>query len=190
MAHTFTKTSGKTHASLLGTPPGELALRVCGGKLDGRVVRLSSPKCTIGSGRRCTLKLRQKDGWPLNCLILRGAIGSVVRRWSPDTRLNGRAFTDAPLCQGDRLSCGSVEFEVLGNISTRNGLSQHQEAVRHLRCRARRMIDGLRVARKHYAELEAEFEKQKADWIRQQNRGRRTYPTFGVVSRLSGKRES
>ena len=37
----------------------------------------------------------------------------VVRRWSPDTLLNGCQFTDAPLNPGDRLSIGPIELEVV-----------------------------------------------------------------------------
>jgi hypothetical protein len=49
----------------------------------------------------------------LHCLILRGPNGAVIRRWSPDTRLNGRTFTKAPLSAGDRLSVGCLELEVV-----------------------------------------------------------------------------
>ena len=37
----------------------------------------------------------------------------MVRSWSPDTRLNGRGFTDAQLLKGDRLSIGPIELEVV-----------------------------------------------------------------------------
>ena len=37
----------------------------------------------------------------------------MVRRWRPDTLLNGHAFTDAELSPGDRISIGTVEIEVL-----------------------------------------------------------------------------
>jgi hypothetical protein len=49
----------------------------------------------------------------VHCLILRGPNGAVIRRWSPDTRLNGRTFTNAPLSAGDRLSIGWLELEVV-----------------------------------------------------------------------------
>ena len=95
------------------TTPGQLVLRVCGSTRDGQVVRLRSPKCTVGSGPRCTLRLAAGGVAPLHCLILRGPAGAVVRCWSPDTRLNGQAFTDAELVSGDRLSIGSIDLEVL-----------------------------------------------------------------------------
>lgn len=92
---------------------GDLVLRVCGSSRHGQVVRLRSSKCTIGSGPRCTLRLRARGVGPIHCLILRGSGGAIVRRWSPDTRLNGRAFTDSDLSPGDRLTVGTVELEVV-----------------------------------------------------------------------------
>ena len=105
--------SATNDQSLLGAVGEDLALRVCGGMLDGQVVRLTSQKCTVGSGPRCTLRLRHRGVLPLHCLILRGAQSTVVRCLSRQTRLNGRAFIDAPLAPGDRITLGPVELEVL-----------------------------------------------------------------------------
>jgi len=102
----------------LDTTLGELVFRVCGPTRRGQTVRLRSAKCTIGSGSRCTLRLRARGVRPLHCLILRGVGGTVVRRWSPDTRLNGQAFTDAELAPGDRLSVGAIELEVIDSGQT------------------------------------------------------------------------
>jgi hypothetical protein len=101
------------HHGLLGGVSSDLVLRVCGGEHDGRVLRLRSPKCTIGSGANCTLRLRSTGILPIHCLILRGLNGAVIRRWSPGTLLNGGAFVDAPLHAGDRISVGHFEMEVL-----------------------------------------------------------------------------
>jgi len=92
---------------------GDLVLRICNSCRQGQTVRLKSPKCTIGSGPRCTLRLRARGVWPLHCLILRGRATTVVRRWAADTRLNDQAFADAVLSPGDRLSIGSLELEVV-----------------------------------------------------------------------------
>lgn len=51
----------------------------------------------------------------MHCLIVRGPEQTVVRRWSPDTRLNGATFTDAALRPGDRLGIGPLEFDVLAD---------------------------------------------------------------------------
>ncbi len=103
----------------IATPPaanvgtGDLIFRVCGSSRHGQIVRLQSAKCTIGSSPQCTLRLRARGVHPVHCLVLRGEGGSLVRRWSPDTRLNGRAFTDAELTPGDRLSIGRIDLEVV-----------------------------------------------------------------------------
>ena len=88
-----------------------LSLRIKGGGLDGRVVKIASPKCTIGSGPRCTLRIVGPGIRPLHCLIVRGSRGLFIRRWSPDTRLNGGLFEDAALREGDRLSVGPVDLD-------------------------------------------------------------------------------
>jgi chemotaxis protein histidine kinase CheA len=92
---------------------GELVLRVSGSSRDGQIVRLRSAKCSIGSGRNCTLRLRADGVAPLHCLVLRGPAATVVRRWSADTRLNRQFFADALLSPGDRLGVGPIELEVL-----------------------------------------------------------------------------
>ncbi len=106
--------------ALLGQAPQELALRVCGGLRDGHVVRLTAPRCSVGSSDRCTLRLRGPGIRPLHCVILRGAERTVVRRWSPDTLLNGRDFADAELQTGDQITIGPILFEVVpaGSVSS------------------------------------------------------------------------
>lgn len=101
------------NSSLQDVTQSELVLRICGSSRHGQVIRLGTPKCTVGSGPNCTLRLLAKGVQPLHCLIVRGAAATVVRCWGPDTRLNGRQFYDAPLSPGDRLSVGPIDFEVL-----------------------------------------------------------------------------
>jgi len=104
---------GTAAPSILDVADREFVLRVCGSPRHGQIVRLRSPKCTIGSGPRCTLRLRAVGVQPVHCLVLRGAAGTVIRRLAADTRLNGRAFGDTRLVPGDRLSVGPIEFEVI-----------------------------------------------------------------------------
>ncbi|NLE37290.1 MAG: hypothetical protein GX621_04620, partial [Pirellulaceae bacterium] len=92
---------------------GPLVLRVHGADCDGAIVRLQSPKCTIGSDPRCTLRLDTEGVRPVHCLVIRGDRATVVRRWSDDTRLNGSAFWDTELVPGDRLGAGPVDLEIL-----------------------------------------------------------------------------
>ena len=161
---------------LLGSTPGDLALRIRGTSRNGQVVRLSSNKCTVGSDRRCTLRLQAPGVGPLHCLILRGEKQTIVRRWSNDTRLNGRAFTDSPLFPGDRLGIGSIEFEILdpssvktvghdmpevgesddtwtiGRLTRKN--EELKAANRQARRRARRLIKQLREMKQRLAQPE------------------------------------
>ena len=106
-------------SSIMPSPPGFLVLRVQGSARDGQLVRLQSPKCTIGSGPNCTLRLRADNIGAVHCLILRGPSRTLVRRWSPDTRLNGRNFSESVLQAGDRLSIGAIDLEV---VETEPGL--------------------------------------------------------------------
>ncbi len=96
-----------------GRAAEDLCLRIVNTARRGQVVRLSSPKCTIGSARGCTLRLQAVGVRPLHCLILRGARGTVARCWSGGTRLNGERFVDARLSAGDRLAVGPIELEVI-----------------------------------------------------------------------------
>ncbi len=113
MAETSARPSAPVSNTLLDAARGDLVLRVRGSSRDGQVVRLRSTKCTIGSGPHCTLRLRARGVRPLHCLILRGARSTIIRRWAPDTRINGRAFAEAPLVPGDQLSIGPIELDIL-----------------------------------------------------------------------------
>ncbi len=100
-------------ASVLGTPPADLLLRIVGTARDGQVVRLSNRKCSIGSGPNCTLRLRARGVRPVHCLLLRGPGGTVLRSWAPGIRVNGEIVSDAVLEAGDLITIGPIEFEVL-----------------------------------------------------------------------------
>ncbi len=97
----------------LRSPGGALCLEIVGTQRQGQRVRLAAAKCTIGSANGCTLRLRAAGVRPVHCLILRGAHGTVARCWSPDTRLNGRAFHDELLTPGDTLSLGPIQLAVV-----------------------------------------------------------------------------
>ena len=106
-------TSRRADRPLLGADAGALTLRVCGGSHRGRLISIRSPKCTIGSAAGCTLRLRAAGVRPLHCWILRGPAGTVVRRCTAGTLLNGLTYEDAPLQNGDRLRVGPVELEII-----------------------------------------------------------------------------
>lgn len=105
-----------------GAAFGELSFRIRGGDYHGRLVRIRAAKCTIGAAADCTLRLVGPGVRPLHCIVQRGDTGPTVRRWSPDTQLNGRAFNDALLMTGDRLQIGPIELEVVdeAELAARN----------------------------------------------------------------------
>ncbi len=109
----------------IGYSTGELVLRVCSPARRGQIVRIRSRKCTIGSARSCTLRLNARGVQPLHCLVMRGPGATVIRCWTPDTRINGRSFTDANLNVGDHLTIGPIEFEVLNTNPSNIGVSQN-----------------------------------------------------------------
>ena len=96
--------------------PG-LLLQVRGGEHGGRRIQLTGKKWTIGSAPSCSLRLQAIGIHPVHCLILRGRKGTVIRSWAQETRLNGEEFDDDWLRPGDRLTVGSMEFEVLQDSS-------------------------------------------------------------------------
>jgi len=108
-----TPTSPLAPSRLLGASAAELKFRIQGGEHDGRILRITGAKCTIGSARGCTLRLRGYGIEPLHCLILAGRNGTVVRRNSPRTYLNGGIFEDIALKTGDMLRVGPVELAVV-----------------------------------------------------------------------------
>jgi predicted nucleic acid-binding Zn-ribbon protein len=95
------------------TDVGEMTLRVHGPGQEPRVVRIRSPKCTVGSAPGCTLRVRAAGVGRLHCWILRGSHGTVVRRLHGAAMLNGGQFDEALLTPGDRLRVGSVELEIV-----------------------------------------------------------------------------
>lgn len=106
--------------TVLDLPMGELSLRVRGGD-DEKLLRLRSSKCTLGASADCTVQI--PDGEPLQCVILRGPGGTVVRNLTGQSRLNGQPFSDAALGVGDCLQVGSVEIEVLADCRAEVGAS-------------------------------------------------------------------
>jgi hypothetical protein len=104
---------GEQRVSHFLTGVGEMVLRVRAGRQQPRLIRIQSPKCTIGSSPGCTLRLRGAGLGPSQCWILRGSSASIVRRLRGPAMLNGAQFTEAPLKVGDRLQLGAVELEIV-----------------------------------------------------------------------------
>lgn len=104
-------------ATILGRPKTPLRLLLRAGRGQTKILNIDAAKCSIGSSPESTLQIVAPGLQPVHCLILRGENGTVVRRLSDDTFLNGTTFDDAHLNAGDRLSLGPVELEVLSSGS-------------------------------------------------------------------------
>jgi len=108
-----TRAAGHAAASQFLADSGTLALQVSGPGRPARLVRLRSPKCTVGSGAGCTLRLRADGVDALHCWILRGEAGTVIRCLGGAASLNGTRFDEALLSIGDRVALGTVELVVV-----------------------------------------------------------------------------
>jgi hypothetical protein len=82
-------------------------------RAEGQLVELPVGKTTIGSSPRCNLRIQKPGVQPVHCLIVHGPEGLTVRRWAANTQLNGVAFDEAPLVEGDCLTIGGVELELV-----------------------------------------------------------------------------
>ncbi|MBL9125620.1 MAG: hypothetical protein JNG90_18420 [Planctomycetaceae bacterium] len=102
-------------AGVAGVHP--LALGYCTGSRAGEIIELARPKCYLSAGGKDAGGDGPRRLSAVQCLILRGAEQTIVRKWSQGVRLNGRDFSDARLAVGDRLQLGSVELEVLADAS-------------------------------------------------------------------------
>ena len=115
--------------TLLGCQVPPLRLRLRGGPLDGQELRLTSAKVSIGGAAGCTLRLRAPSSLPLYAWVLRGPEGCIVRRFTPHVLLNGGAFDEATLFDGDRLRIGAMELEVVSGAHTRFVELEESEAL-------------------------------------------------------------
>lgn len=103
------------HDSLLGKPTTRLRLKVSkGSRHRGQVVDIRRQKCTVGSAEDCSLRLLEPGIAPVECLILRGAVGNVVR-WLDVRQMatDGELFQDELLRPGDQFRVGPLQLEVL-----------------------------------------------------------------------------
>ncbi|MCE9554670.1 MAG: hypothetical protein K8T91_15040, partial [Planctomycetes bacterium] len=169
--------------SLLGTPPGELVLRVRGTARNGQEVRLSQSRCTVGSAPGCTLRLVAPGIQPQHCLLLRGVRGTIVRSLAAETRLNGRPFDDAALKTGDLLGIGPIEFEVV----TAPAPAQVDSAPAELQLKLEELQNrcNLAEAEREHWEQEARDTKRQRDDLRTELASERAVRQLGRDSQQS-----
>ncbi len=146
-------------ATLPDVATGDLVFRIVGTSRSGQIIRLRSKKCTIGSSAGCTLRLVARGIRPVHCLILRGESSTVVRCWAPETRLNGGAFTDAPISTGDRLCLGPIELEILEAGSTSAHLPEQTPEKQ-----ISGVVEKLSDQRKTLEARKASFEQERAQF--------------------------
>ena len=161
-------------------PTDEITLQIVGGEHHGRTVRITAPKCTVGSAPGCTLRLRATGVAPLHCLILRGPNGVVVRRMADDARLNGREFDDAPLAANDQLEIGSVMFVVVQVPLSQQAAAETagagpqplseeareliRDTRRRAKLRARNLLNALRAGKRQADQLQRQIESRKLEF--------------------------
>ncbi len=124
MKTTQSLTNDSTY-STLGRSGGELVLRVIGNSNQPELVRINSPKCSIGSADACTIRLNGAGIKAVHFIILRGPTETVVRRWAEDVYLNGKIFEDASLVPGDVLTFANIRVEVICDERGRRDSMQH-----------------------------------------------------------------
>ncbi|MCA9271240.1 MAG: hypothetical protein KDA41_22310, partial [Planctomycetales bacterium] len=145
-----------------GAARRELTLRMQSGDGPQRVLRLPHDKFSIGADASCAVRLDSSAFHPVHCFILRGKAGVVVRRWAPDTRLNGRVFQDALLAQGDRLSVGPVDFDVL-DIAEATPETDPSHALGEMAGEVRRLSDALAQKQSEFDAAHAAWDEQRCD---------------------------
>ncbi len=112
-------TSTDQTSGLLDRPQqAPLRFAFVGGPRDGQVIRINASKCSIGSSEQASFRLVCKGVHPVHCTILRGLGGTVVKRISADTFINGDTFEEAMLNDGDVLTIGPLRFRVLSELGT------------------------------------------------------------------------
>ena len=120
-SHTEPQSVPAPTTSVPATGVRPVRLRFQGGQHHGKVVRIKSAKCTIGSAANATLRLACEGIHPIHCLLLNGTNGSAVRSLAPNTLLNGEPFEDSQLHVGDVLTLGPLQLIVVDEVTASPG---------------------------------------------------------------------
>ncbi|QDT69527.1 hypothetical protein MalM25_24660 [Planctomycetes bacterium MalM25] len=95
---------------------------------DTPLAELSGEPVTIGAGPRCAIRLTDAGLRPMHCVVTPTEEAPRVRRWAPESLLNGGEFEEAPLACGDRLTLGAADLLVLDLESESGGDSESEGA--------------------------------------------------------------
>ncbi|HRE99863.1 MAG TPA: hypothetical protein PLI18_05040 [Pirellulaceae bacterium] len=106
----------------------EISFRMFGSRREGQLLRIVGEKFSVGSAPGCSLSLRSEQVAPLHLIGVHGPEGTLVRAFSPDTRLDGRTISDAWINVGDRLSIGPIDLEVEQLLTPYGEVARDREA--------------------------------------------------------------
>ncbi|MBA2116297.1 FHA domain-containing protein [Bremerella alba] len=158
----------KRDSRLLGKSNSALVLKIEGTERDGQIIRVHAPKCLIGSSADCQLRLIAADVQPKHCVIYRGSGGMIVKSWTRDTRVNGDTVSEAWLRIGDRLSLGSLSFEVLADQQVESpAVTQplpiqspsHRKLRKRSNRRIRNLLNEVRKQKNSFSALQTKFDQ-------------------------------
>ena len=119
--------------------PSDLVLRLAGGKRDGELVTVTTPKCLISTGAG-------SENAP-QCAIFRGPHGTAVRTFDSQVAFNGAVDSVHWLKAGDRIDFGNaiaMEVTQLGKLQVDSPISGELATDVDLDF-GRRLVDGNRV---------------------------------------------
>ena len=123
--------------SIVEKPPysgGMMVLELLAPNYPPRKVYIKSPRCVVGSGPDCTLRLVAEGVEPVHCVIIRSERQIHVERVAPQTWLNQREFHTALFRPGDRLQLGPIQIQLIGTgpapkpLSNAPGIAAHGSA--------------------------------------------------------------
>ncbi len=106
----------------------EISFRMFGSRREGQLLRIVGEKFSVGSAPGCSLSLRSEQVAPLHLIGVHGPEGTLVRAFSPDTRLDGRTISDAWVAVGDRLSIGPIDLEVEQLLTPFDSFARNRDA--------------------------------------------------------------
>jgi pSer/pThr/pTyr-binding forkhead associated (FHA) protein len=91
-------------------------------------VILTLGRYTIGSSAGCEIVLNSHQISPRHCLIIAGKNQTVLKAWNSHTRINEAPVEEAVLHPSDRLTIGSIEFQVR-EVSQKKTFDQDAQTV-------------------------------------------------------------
>lgn len=93
-----------------------------------QTLRVSVPRCWVGSGPACTLVISHPEIHPLECLLVLSPRGLFAQNFSGRALRNGRPFWLTELSTNDKLQVGPVEILIVEvSLPQMGGQNVHQD---------------------------------------------------------------